>query len=124
VGALHLRLVKTRLGHGDAVSSFYMRKIHGNKKTLSLQLTSIFAAFPKETQKILKELRTVIKEAAPDARKKSLSNAHLLLERQPCHFAAHKNHIGFYPTPSAIQAFESELSKYESSKGAGAISDG
>ena len=34
------------------------------------------------------------------------------------HFAAHKNHIGFYPTPSAIQAFESELSKYESSKGA------
>lgn len=33
------------------------------------------------------------------------------------HFAAFKNHIGFYPTPSAIEAFEKELSMYEVAKG-------
>ena len=34
------------------------------------------------------------------------------------YFAAHKNHIGFYPTASGIAAFEKELSAYKSSKGA------
>ena len=33
------------------------------------------------------------------------------------HFAAYKNHIGFYPTPSGIEAFKNELSEYELSKG-------
>jgi uncharacterized protein YdhG (YjbR/CyaY superfamily) len=32
-------------------------------------------------------------------------------------FAAFKNHIGFYPTPSAIEAFKEKLSGYEVSKG-------
>ena len=34
------------------------------------------------------------------------------------HFAACKNHIGFYPTPSGIDAFKHELSEYKGSKGA------
>lgn len=34
------------------------------------------------------------------------------------HFAAHKNHLGFYPTPSAIVQFEEELKNYKTSKGA------
>ena len=34
------------------------------------------------------------------------------------HFAAFKNHIGFYPTPSGINTFKNELSKYKTSKGA------
>jgi len=34
------------------------------------------------------------------------------------YFAAHKNHIGFYPTASGIAAFKQELSGYKSSKGA------
>lgn len=33
------------------------------------------------------------------------------------HFAAYKNHIGFYPTPNGIQAFKKELSIYEGAKG-------
>jgi uncharacterized protein YdhG (YjbR/CyaY superfamily) len=33
------------------------------------------------------------------------------------HFAAYKNHIGFYPTPSAIVAFKKELSSYKQAKG-------
>jgi uncharacterized protein YdhG (YjbR/CyaY superfamily) len=34
------------------------------------------------------------------------------------HFAAYKNHIGFYPAPSGIEAFKRELSPYKWSKGA------
>ena len=34
------------------------------------------------------------------------------------HFAAYKNHIGFYPTPSVIDTFKAELTAYEQSKGA------
>jgi uncharacterized protein YdhG (YjbR/CyaY superfamily) len=34
------------------------------------------------------------------------------------HFAAHNNHIGFYPTPSAITAFKKDLINYKCSKGA------
>ena len=32
-------------------------------------------------------------------------------------FAAFKNHIGFYPTPSAVKAFEKDLSKFVTGKG-------
>jgi uncharacterized protein YdhG (YjbR/CyaY superfamily) len=34
------------------------------------------------------------------------------------HFAAYKNHIGFYPAPSGIVTFQDELKKYKTSKGA------
>lgn len=33
------------------------------------------------------------------------------------HFAAFKKHIGFYPTPSAIENFKNELSSYDGAKG-------
>jgi uncharacterized protein YdhG (YjbR/CyaY superfamily) len=33
------------------------------------------------------------------------------------HFAAFENHIGFYPTPSGIEAFKKELLPYKGAKG-------
>jgi uncharacterized protein YdhG (YjbR/CyaY superfamily) len=33
------------------------------------------------------------------------------------HFAAFKNHIGFYPAPQGIESFKKELAKYKSAKG-------
>ena len=33
------------------------------------------------------------------------------------HFAAFKNHIGFYPAPSGIEAFKKDLILYKSAKG-------
>lgn len=39
--------------------------------------------------------------------------------RNLVHLAAAKNHFGFYPAPSGVRAFESEISgKYQYSKGA------
>jgi uncharacterized protein YdhG (YjbR/CyaY superfamily) len=34
------------------------------------------------------------------------------------HYAGYKNHIGFYPSPSGITPFLSELTDYKTSKGA------
>ncbi|MCF8382403.1 MAG: hypothetical protein K9G39_02240 [Chlorobium sp.] len=33
------------------------------------------------------------------------------------HFAAFKTHIGFYPTPSGIERFRDELTRYDCAKG-------
>jgi uncharacterized protein YdhG (YjbR/CyaY superfamily) len=40
-----------------------------------------------------------------------------ILKGNLVHFAAFKNHIGFYPTPSGIETFKNELSGYEGAKG-------
>ncbi len=77
------------------------------------------ATFPEDIQNILKEIRAVIKAAAPDAEEKisyqmptfTLNGANLV------HFAAFKKHIGFYPTPNGIAAFQKELSVYKGAKG-------
>ena len=75
--------------------------------------------FPEEVQKILRKLRIVIKEAAPDAVERiSYRMPTFFQEGNLVHFAAFKNHIGFYPAPTGIQAFTHELSAYEQSKGA------
>jgi len=74
---------------------------------------------PKEVQKKLKELRATIKAAAPNATEKiSYQIPTFYLKGNLVHFAALKNHIGFYPTPSGIQAFIKETAKYASTKGA------
>lgn len=77
------------------------------------------ATFPEAVQLTLQELRAAIKSAAPDAAEKiSYRMPTFFLKGNLVHFAAYKNHIGFYPAPSGIQAFAKELSVYESSKGA------
>ena len=78
-----------------------------------------FAAFPASTKTILKELRKTIKNAAPAA--EEVISYNMPASKQNgilVYYAAYKAHIGFYPTPSAIEAFKKELSKFESSKGA------
>jgi uncharacterized protein YdhG (YjbR/CyaY superfamily) len=75
--------------------------------------------FPKKVQEILEKLRQTIRKSAPNAEETiSYQMPTFKLKRNLVHFAAYKNHIGFYPTPSAIEAFKNELSSYETSKGA------
>jgi uncharacterized protein YdhG (YjbR/CyaY superfamily) len=76
------------------------------------------ALFPAETQKILKEMRAVIKAAAPDAEEKiSYQMPTFALKGNLVHFAAYKNHIGFYPAPKGIEEFKAELAAYKGGKG-------
>lgn len=74
--------------------------------------------FPENVQLILKELRQNIKEIAPESKEViSYQMPTFKLNGNLVHFAAYKNHIGFYPTPSAIVKFKEKLSLYETSKG-------
>lgn len=77
------------------------------------------AQFPQDIQRILQELRVTIRAAAPDASEKiSYQMPTFFLNGNLVHFAAQRKHIGFYPVPSGIAAFQQELTAYKSSKGA------
>ena len=81
-------------------------------------INEYIANCPEDVQKKLKDLRATIKAAAPDATEKiSYQIPTFYLKGNLVHFAAFKNHIGFYPTSSGIQAFKKELSVYEGAKG-------
>ena len=74
--------------------------------------------FPKDTQKILESVRQAIKNAAPEAEETiNYQIPTFKLNGNLVHFAAFKNHIGFYPTPSGQKAFQKELAVYKSGKG-------
>jgi uncharacterized protein YdhG (YjbR/CyaY superfamily) len=82
-------------------------------------IDAYIATFPEDIQAVLQALRATIRAAAPDAEEKiSYQMPTFFLKGNLVHFAAFKQHIGFYPTPSAIEAFKPELSAYEVSKGA------
>lgn len=74
--------------------------------------------FSPEIQEKLNNLRRVIKEAAPKAEEKiSYSMPAFTLNGNLVYFAAFKKHIGFFPTPSGVEAFSDRLSDYKTSKG-------
>jgi len=75
--------------------------------------------FPPEIQEKLRGIRAVIRRAAPDAEEAirygmptfRLGGSNLV------HFAAFRDHLGFFPTPSGVEKFRKELSSYRTSKG-------
>ena len=76
-------------------------------------------SFPKDVRQRLEQIRTIIKNTAPDA-EESISYAmpaYKLNGKPLVYFAAFKNHIGFYATPSGHSEFAKELSKYKQGKG-------
>ena len=75
-------------------------------------------SFPIEIQEILEKIRKTIRASAPNSTETiSYQMPTFRLNGILVHFAAHKKHIGFYPTPSAIIEFSKELENYEFSKG-------
>jgi uncharacterized protein YdhG (YjbR/CyaY superfamily) len=77
------------------------------------------AGFPPETQKVLQEVRVLIKASAPGATETisyaiptfDLNGRHLV------HFAGYEKHVGFYPSGRGVEAFKEELKPYKSGKG-------
>ena len=68
---------------------------------------------------LLQQMRSTIKEAAPEAEEViSYNMPALKLNGMLVWYAAFKNHIGFYPRPSGLEAFKKEISVYKSTKGA------
>lgn len=76
------------------------------------------AGFPTDLQMILQKVRQTIREAAPDAKEKiAYGIPTFTLEGNLVHFAAFKQHIGFYPDPRGIDEFINKLARYRSGKG-------
>lgn len=76
------------------------------------------AGFPAEVQELLQLVRQEIKNVAPRAEEViSYGMPAFKLNGILVWFAAYKNHIGFYPHASGIEAFKRELAGYKSAKG-------
>ncbi len=91
-----------------------------SKKITITSIDQYINTFPKHIQEILQKLRDTIRLVAPDATE-AISYGMPTFKhngKNLVHFAAWKNHIGFYPTPSGTNAFQKELASYTVSKGA------
>lgn len=77
------------------------------------------AKAPSEVQGILRKIRATVRKAAPEAVEKISYQmpTFALNGKNLVHFAAFKNHVGLYPTPSGTEKFKKELSKYAGGKG-------
>ena len=76
------------------------------------------AGFPDNVRELLMQLRTAVREAAPEAEEViSYQMPAYRLQGMLVYFAGYQNHIGFYPTSSGIKAFKQELSAYKGAKG-------
>jgi len=77
------------------------------------------ALFPQDVREKLQGIRTAIRRAVPDAEEAirygiptfRLEGSNLV------HFAAFKDHLGFFPTASGIAHFQKELSGYRPGRG-------
>lgn len=77
------------------------------------------APFDGVTRDRLELVRKAIREEVPEGQE-VLSYAIPTFDlngRHVVHFAGFKNHIGLYPTPHGVTAFEAELSAYVQGKG-------
>ena len=89
----------------------------GSKENIAT-IDEYISAYPEHVRQRLELLRKTISDLAPGVSETiSYGIPTFKLNGNLVHFAAYKNHIGFYPTPSALQAFKDELDTYETSKG-------
>lgn len=95
-----------------------MNKTMASTRTRPSSVTEYINAAPKEARPKLRELRACIRAAAPGAKESlkwgmpAYSYRRILIT-----FAAHKHHIGFYPTPSAVSTYANDLTKFATARG-------
>lgn len=76
-------------------------------------------SFPPDIQEKLRNIRAVIRKAVPDAEEAirygiptfRMDGTNLV------HFAAFRDHLGFFPTATGVEKFRKELSGHKLSKG-------
>jgi len=89
-----------------------------SKRTNPGKINEYISGFPPEVREILEKIRHIIREAAPKAEETiNYGIPTFKLNGNLVHFAAFRKHIGFYHTPSGIEAFKEQLAGYEISKG-------
>lgn len=89
-----------------------------DEKIKPTNIDAYIAGFPEDVQATLQKLRATIQKAAPDSEETiNYAMPTFTLKGNLVHFTAYKNHIGFYPAPSGIEAYKQALSVYEGAKG-------
>jgi uncharacterized protein YdhG (YjbR/CyaY superfamily) len=87
-------------------------------KTTFKDIDEYIASQTPELQALLEQMRQTIKKAAPEADEViSYGMPAFKYHGMLVYFAAYKNHIGFYATPTGHSEFEKELSVYKQGKG-------
>lgn len=88
-------------------------------RSAATSIDEYLAELPDESRRMLSRIREIIRAAAPDA-VETISYAMPTFDmngKHLVHFAAFKNHVGLYPTPSGLVAFAEELRPYQTGKG-------
>jgi len=99
----------------ENVENIQIQNNENNKNSIDEYICN----FPSEIQIKLLQIRSTISEIVPQAEEIiKYAMPTFVLNGNLVHFAAFKNHVGFYPTPSGIEAFKQELLVYKTSKGA------
>jgi uncharacterized protein YdhG (YjbR/CyaY superfamily) len=90
-----------------------------DEKQAPTTIDEYIAAYPDDVQQRLQAMRQAIRAAAPDAEEGISYGVPVfkLKGKTLVNFGAAKNHIGFYPTPGAIEAFKEPLAAYNGAKG-------
>ena len=87
-------------------------------KKVFKNIDEYIATQTQEVQTLLEQMRQTIKEAAPEAEEViSYNMPAFKYHGMLVYFAAYKNHIGFYATPTGHSEFKEELSVYKQGKG-------
>lgn len=90
-----------------------------SEKTKPQDINEYIAEFPQDIQEILEKIRATIRDTVPEA-EEAISYqipTFKLHDKNLVHFSAYKHHIGFYPGPSGVEAFERKLRDYKTAKG-------
>jgi uncharacterized protein YdhG (YjbR/CyaY superfamily) len=88
------------------------------KQAAPTTIDEYIAGFSPDVQAILQKIRATIRKAAPQAEETiNYQIPTFVLNGNLAHFAAFKQHIGFYPTPTGTEKFKKELAAYKSAKG-------
>jgi uncharacterized protein YdhG (YjbR/CyaY superfamily) len=88
------------------------------KATAMNEVDKYISTFPEDVQALLQQVRATIQAAAAEAEETiKYAIPTFVLHGNLVHYAAFKNHIGFYPIPSGMEKFRKELSPYKQGKG-------
>lgn len=84
------------------------------------EVDNYIGGFPPEIQEKLQAIRRLVKMEVPEATERICMGMPTfdLNGKWFVHYAAMKKHIGFYPQPSGVEAFQEQLTGYKTTKGA------
>jgi len=90
-----------------------------SKKVTFQSMDEYIASFPDDVQKILGEVRAIIRAAAPEAEETISYNipTFTLNGKYLIYFAGWKHHISIYPIPTGSESFNKQVGKYVEGKG-------